>query len=146
MGHVRTGTVAYSAVCMLYGGHPGGRRTPVGGGRADTPADGRRAAGGRTPPPAGGGQADAPVGAMLQGGTVYHISHRHSRSTPGVFYTCFYNHAHRIRLEKLLYLELSRSPSGFFKALLWIQVAVSLLKPPHGGFRRETAVTKPFRK
>jgi len=28
----------------------------------------------------------------------------------------------------------------------WIQVAVSLLKPPHGGFRSETAVTKPFRK
>jgi hypothetical protein len=26
---------------------------------------------------------------------------------------CFYNHAHRIRLEKLLYLELSRSPNGF---------------------------------
>jgi hypothetical protein len=28
--------------------------------------------------------------------------------TPGTFYTCFYNHAHRPRLEKpsLLYLEL----------------------------------------
>jgi hypothetical protein len=25
-------------------------------------------------------------------------------------------------------------------------VAVSLLKPPHGGFRSESAVTKPFRK
>jgi hypothetical protein len=25
-------------------------------------------------------------------------------------------------------------------------VTVSLLKPPHGGFRSETAVTKPFRK
>jgi hypothetical protein len=25
-------------------------------------------------------------------------------------------------------------------------VAVSLLKPPHGGFRSETAVTKPFQK
>jgi hypothetical protein len=25
-------------------------------------------------------------------------------------------------------------------------VAVSLLKPPHGGLRSETAVTKPFRK
>jgi hypothetical protein len=23
----------------------------------------------------------------------------------------------------------------------WIQVAVSILKPPHGGFRSETAVT-----
>jgi hypothetical protein len=28
----------------------------------------------------------------------------------------------------------------------WIQVAVSLLKLPCGGFRIETAVTKPFRK
>jgi hypothetical protein len=26
------------------------------------------------------------------------------------------------------------------------EVAVSLLKPPHGGLRRETAVTRPFRK
>jgi hypothetical protein len=47
-----------------------------------------------------------------------------------------YNHAHRLRLEKLLYLELSRSPNGFVKALL----------DPGGGFRSETAVTKPFRK
>ena len=37
---------------------------------------------------------------------------------PGVFYTCFYNHAHRLRLEKLLCVELSRSPSGYFKPLL----------------------------
>ena len=32
----------------------------------------------------------------------------------------------------LLYLELSRSPNRFFNHF-WIQVAVSLLKPPHGG-------------
>ena len=38
--------------------------------------------------------------------------------TPGVFYTCFYNHARRLRLEKLLYLELSRSSSGYFKSIL----------------------------
>ena len=44
----------------------------------------------------------------------YNISHPHSSWTPGVFYTYFYNHAHRLRLEKLLYLELSRSPNGFF--------------------------------
>jgi hypothetical protein len=37
-----------------------------------------------------------------------------SISTPGVFYAHFYNHAHRLRLEKLLYLELSRSSNGFF--------------------------------
>jgi hypothetical protein len=42
-----------------------------------------------------------------------YISHGDSSSTPGVFYTHFYNHAHRLRLEKLLYLELSRSPNGF---------------------------------
>jgi hypothetical protein len=35
--------------------------------------------------------------------------------------------------------------TDFFKCF-WIQVAVSLLKPPHGGFRIETAVAKPFRK
>jgi hypothetical protein len=43
------------------------------------------------------------------------------------------NHARHLRLEKLLCLELSRSPSGFFKQF-WIQVAVSILKTPHGGF------------
>jgi hypothetical protein len=39
-------------------------------------------------------------------------------STPQLFYTYFYNHAHRARLEKLLYIELSRSSNGFFKPLL----------------------------
>jgi hypothetical protein len=48
---------------------------------------------------------------------------------PRVFYTYFYNHAHRLRLEKLLYLELSRSPNGFFLVLL----------DPGGGFTSETA-------
>jgi hypothetical protein len=56
---------------------------------------------------------------------------------PGVFYTCFYNHARRLRLEKLLYLELPtgwarRSPNGFLNCF-WAR-------------RSETAVTKPFRK
>jgi hypothetical protein len=36
-------------------------------------------------------------------------------------------------------------PTDFLKCF-WIQVAVLLLKLPHGGFRSETAVTKPFRK
>ena len=48
--------------------------------------------------------------------------------TPGVFYTYFYNHSRRLRLEKLLYLELPRSPSEYFKPLL----------DPGGGFRSET--------
>ena len=33
-------------------------------------------------------------------------------------YIYIYNHAHRPHLEKLLYLELSRSTNGFFKVLL----------------------------
>jgi hypothetical protein len=60
-----------------------------------------------------------------------------SSSTPGVYYTYFYNHARRLRLEKkLLYIELSRSSNRYFKPLL----------DPGGGFRSETGVTKPFRK
>ena len=37
------------------------------------------------------------------------------------------------------------APTDFLNHF-WIQVAVSLLKPPHGGFRSKTAATKPFRK
>ena len=49
---------------------------------------------------------------------------------PQLFYTYFYNHAPRLRLEKLLYIiELSRSPNGFFKPLL----------DPDDGFTSETA-------
>jgi hypothetical protein len=49
---------------------------------------------------------------------VCHVSDLDLVSTPQLFYTYFYNHAHRLRLEKLLYIELSRSPNGFFKPLL----------------------------
>jgi hypothetical protein len=59
-----------------------------------------------------------------------HLSPPVSSWTPGVFYKCFYNHAHRLRLEKILYLELSRSPNGFFKVLLL---------DPGGGFTSKTA-------
>jgi hypothetical protein len=48
---------------------------------------------------------------------------------PQLFYTHSYNHAHRLRLEKLLYLELSSSSNGFLKALL----------DPDDGFTSETA-------
>ena len=58
-----------------------------------------------------------------------HASHVHSRGTIGVFYTYFYNHAHRLRLEKLSYLELYRSPNGFLKPLMG----------PCGGFASGTA-------
>ena len=46
--------------------------------------------------------------------------------------TYFYNHAHRLRLEKLLYLELSRSSNKFLKALL----------DPGGGFTSETTARR----
>jgi hypothetical protein len=50
---------------------------------------------------------------------------------PGVFCTSFYNHACRLRLEKLLYRGFLEVPAD---------MTVSLLKLPHGGFRSETAV------
>jgi hypothetical protein len=71
---------------------------------------------------------------------------RHSSSTPGVFYTkYFYNHAHRLRLENYYTWSFLEVPADFLNHF-WIQAAVSELKPPHGGFRIETAVTWPFRK
>jgi hypothetical protein len=50
----------------------------------------------------------------------------------------FYDHAHRLRLEKLFYLHLEppRSPNGNFKPV----------PDPGGGLNSETAVTWPFRK
>ena len=42
------------------------------------------------------------------------VLRRDSSWTFAVFYTCPYNHARRLRLEKLLYLEVPRSPNGFF--------------------------------
>jgi hypothetical protein len=66
------------------------------------------------------------------GRCIYCISPFDSSWTPGVFYTYFYNHARRTRLEKLLYLELSRSPNGFLKVLL----------DPGGGLTSETAARR----
>jgi hypothetical protein len=64
------------------------------------------------------------------------ISPRLSSGPPGVFYAYFYNHAHRPRLEKLLYLvELSRSSNGYLKPLLG----------PGDGFTSET-VARQFQK
>jgi hypothetical protein len=62
---------------------------------------------------------------------IIHIGLPNSSPTPRVFYTYFYNHARRLRFEKLLYLEVFRSSNGYFKPLL----------DPGGGFRSETAVT-----
>jgi hypothetical protein len=39
---------------------------------------------------------------VLYCATASHISGLDSFPTPQVFYTCFYNHAHRLRLEKPL--------------------------------------------
>ena len=79
-----------------------------------------------------------------------HISPPSSSPTPWVFYACFYNHARRLRLEKLSHLRQGflKFPTGVLKRF-WIRVAVLLLnlKPHHGGFsfRSETAVTQLFR-
>jgi hypothetical protein len=58
------------------------------------------------------------------------------RPTPGVFYTNFYKHARRLRLKK---------PTVMPDILnhFWIQVAISLLKPPHirFSFRSEAVIT-----
>jgi hypothetical protein len=55
-----------------------------------------------------------------------------SSGTPVVFYTCSYNPARRLRIEKLLYIELSRISNGYFKPLL----------DPGGGFNSETAARR----
>jgi hypothetical protein len=49
-----------------------------------------------------------------------------------MFYTYFYNHAHRLLLAKLLYIELSRSFNRYFKPLL----------DPGGGFTSEAAARR----
>jgi hypothetical protein len=97
-----------------------------------------------TPPPPGAGSLQHPTALDTRGrgignwccGLWYYISRRDSSGPPGVFCKYFYNYAHRLRLEKLLYIELSRSSAGYFKPLL----------DPGGGFRSETAATKSFRK
>jgi hypothetical protein len=60
----------------------------------------------------------------------YYISVILSSWAPGVFYTYSYNHARRLRLEKVLYIGLPRISNGYFKPLL----------DPGGGFTSETAV------
>jgi hypothetical protein len=82
-----------------------------------------------------------------------YISHLDSSSTPGVFYTYFYNHAHRLRLEKLLCLGLSRSPNGVFLSTsgsrwrfqFWNRyTAVSEVKRPlRNRFGSETVINLP---
>jgi hypothetical protein len=47
-------------------------------------------------------EAPAGISNALMQHALYNISGFHSSSTPGVFCTYFYNHAHRLRLEKLL--------------------------------------------
>jgi hypothetical protein len=143
----------------------GGRAdTPAGGGQADT-GGGRYTADRHTCLRYGGrGDTDeAPTWRWRQGKVYQQRAHSHMPQTqraawlaeglrgllyqppslsgpPGAFYTCFYDHTHRLRLKKLWYLELSRSSNGYFKPLL-DPGGVLLLKPPHGGLRSETSVT-----
>jgi hypothetical protein len=65
----------------------------------------------------------------------YNVSGLDGVCTPQLFYTYCYNHAHRLRLEKLLCLEPSRSSNEFFKPLL----------DPGDGFTSETT-EKQFQK
>jgi hypothetical protein len=57
------------------------------------------------------------------------------------------DHARRLHLKKLSCLRQSlvEVPTDFLNHF-WIQVMASLLQPPNGGFRSETAVTRRFRK
>jgi hypothetical protein len=57
----------------------------------------------------------------------------------------FYNHANRLRLENYYTWSFLGAPAGVLNRF-WIQVAVSLLKRPHGVFIIETAVTLTFQK
>jgi hypothetical protein len=75
-------------------------------------------------------------GCLGSAATAAHTSGLDSRPTPQVLYTCpcFYNHTHRLRLEKPLHEELSRS-NGHLKPLL----------EPGDRFHSETA-TRRFQK
>jgi hypothetical protein len=73
-----------------------------------------------------------------------HISDLDPFRTPGVFYTYFYNHDRRLRLEKLLYIEPSRSPTGFFKPLLGPDDGFTSETAERRSFRSKTAVTRRF--
>jgi hypothetical protein len=65
--------------------------------------------------------------------------------TPGVFTHISITTPVVSALKNYYIQSFLEAPMDFLK-YFWIQVAVALLKPPHGGFRSETAVTKPFRK
>jgi hypothetical protein len=55
--------------------------------------------------------------------------------TIGAFYTYFSNQTHRPRLEKRVCLEGFLEVQMVILNYFWIQMAVSLQKPPCGGFR-----------
>jgi hypothetical protein len=99
----------------------------------------------RTPPNLGLGLGlEAPpffIGAGTVLGTVPYFSGVYSSYPPGVFYKYFYNHAHRLRLEKLLlYIQSFLGVPTDFLNHFWIQVAVSEVKRPlRNRFGIETA-------
>jgi hypothetical protein len=68
-----------------------------------------------------------------------------SGSTPGVFCVHLNNNARRLRLENYYAQSFTEIKTAVLNRF-WIQMAVSLPKTQHGGFRSETAVTWPFQK
>jgi hypothetical protein len=82
------------------------------------------------------GRADTSCGEAEATGVVTQWKHQwiKFKLDPRGILVCFYDHACRPRLEKLLCLELPRSPGGFFYTIL----------DPGGSFRSKTDVAKPF--
>jgi hypothetical protein len=69
----------------------------------------------------------------------------HGGASGYAFHACFHGHARRLRLEKLLCLGLSRSPSGHFTPLLdpgggFKTADLEFKWPSHGRFESETVM------
>jgi hypothetical protein len=70
---------------------------------------------------------------------IHNVTYNTSDNYPSwaLFHTClftYHNHARRLRLENHYMQRFLEAPAGIFN-LCWVQVAVSLRKPPHGCFR-----------
>jgi hypothetical protein len=68
-----------------------------------------------------------------------HVSELNSSWTPGNFTHVSINAPVVSALKNYHVQGFLEAPTNILNHF-WIQVAISLLKPPHGGFRRETAV------
>jgi hypothetical protein len=67
------------------------------------------------------------------------FSEHNSSWAPGVFYTYFYNRAHHLFLENYHIWGFLEVPAGILNHF-WIQVPVSLLKPPRNGYKFMTVI------